>query len=180
MDTAQINERKMMALIPFKDRIPKLHASVFVADGAKIIGEVEIGEHSGIWFNTVIRGDVNFIRIGARTNIQDNSVLHVTTKTAPLNIGSNVTIGHGAVLHGCTVADCCLIGMGSVILDRAHIHQNSMVAAGALVLEGFDVPEGMLVAGVPAKIKRALTEEEKQFIRQSAENYVGYVQAYQS
>jgi carbonic anhydrase/acetyltransferase-like protein (isoleucine patch superfamily) len=170
----------MKGIIPYKDRIPKLHASVFVADGAKIIGDVEIGEHSGIWFNTVIRGDVNFIRIGSRTNIQDNSVLHVTTKTAPLNIGSNVTIGHSAVLHGCTIADCCLIGMGAIVLDRAHIHQNSMVAAGAIVLEGFDVPEGMLVAGIPAKVKRTLTEEERQFILQSAANYVGYVQAYQS
>jgi carbonic anhydrase/acetyltransferase-like protein (isoleucine patch superfamily) len=170
----------MTGIIPYKDRIPKLHASVFVADGAKIIGDVEIGEHSGIWFNAVVRGDVNFIHIGSRTNIQDNSVLHVTTKTAPLMIGSNVTVGHSAVLHGCTIDDCCLIGMGAIVLDKAHIHQNSMVAAGALVLEAFDVPEGMLVAGVPAKVKRALTEEEKQFIRQSAANYVGYVQSYQS
>jgi len=170
----------MTAIIPYKHRIPKLHASVFVADGAKIIGDVEIGEHSGIWFNAVVRGDVNLIHIGSRTNIQYNSVLHVTTKTAPLKIGSNVTVGHSAVLHGCTIDDCCLIGMGAIVLDKAHIHQNSMVAAGALVLEAFDVPEGMLVAGVPAKVKRALTEEEKQFIRQSAENYVGYVQSYQS
>jgi gamma-carbonic anhydrase len=169
-----------MGIIPYQGRIPKLHASVFVADGAKIIGDVEIGEQSGIWFNVVIRGDVNYIHIGSRTNIQDNSVLHVTTKSAPLNIGSNITIGHSAVLHGCTIDDCCLIGMGALVLDRAHIHQNSMVAAGALVLEGFDVPEGMLVAGIPAKVKRALTEQEKQFIRQSAANYVGYVQAYQS
>jgi carbonic anhydrase/acetyltransferase-like protein (isoleucine patch superfamily) len=121
---------------------------------------------------------VNFIHIGSRTNVQDNSVLHVTTKTAPLVIGSEVTIGHSAILHGCTIDDRCLIGMGAIVLDRAHIHKNSMVAAGALVLEGFDVPEGMLVAGVPAKIKRALTEEEKQFICQSAENYANYVQAY--
>jgi carbonic anhydrase/acetyltransferase-like protein (isoleucine patch superfamily) len=169
-----------MGIIPYKGRIPKLHASVFVADGAKIIGDVEIGEQSGIWFNVVIRGDVNYIHIGSRTNIQDNAVLHVTTKSAPLNIGSNITIGHSAVLHGCTIDDCCLIGMGALVLDRAHIHQNSMVAAGALVLEGFDVPEGMLVAGIPARVKRALTDEEKQFIRQSAANYVGYVQGYQS
>jgi carbonic anhydrase/acetyltransferase-like protein (isoleucine patch superfamily) len=170
----------MEGIISYKDRIPKLHSSVFVADGAKLIGDVEIGENSGIWFNTVIRGDVNFIRIGSRTNIQDNSVLHVTTKTAPMTIGSNITIGHSAVLHGCTIDDCCLIGMGAIVMDRAHIHQNSMVAAGAIVLEGFDVPEGMLVAGIPAKVKRALTEEEKQFIRQSAENYVRYIQAYRS
>jgi gamma-carbonic anhydrase len=170
----------MMRIISYNNQTPLLHTSVFVAEGAKIIGDVKIGEHSGIWFNAVIRGDVNFIHIGSRTNVQDNSVLHVTSNTAPLNIGSNVTIGHSAVLHGCTIDDCCLIGMGAIVLDRAHIHQNSMVAAGAIVLEGFDVPEGMLVAGIPAKVKRALTEEEKQFIRQSAINYVGYAQAYRS
>ncbi len=180
MDTSQSSKLKIMGIIAYKDRIPKLHTSVFVADGAMIIGDVEIGEHSGIWFNAVIRGDVNFIHIGSRTNVQDNSVLHVTSKTAPLSIGSDITIGHNAVLHGCTIDDCCLIGMGAIVLDRARIHRNSMVAAGAIVLEGFDVPEGMLVAGVPAKVKRALTEDEKQFIRQSAANYVGYVQAYHS
>jgi gamma-carbonic anhydrase len=168
----------MKGIIPYKNRIPKLHESVFVADGAKIIGDVEIGEQSGIWFNVIIRGDVNCIHIGSRTNIQDNSVLHVTSKTAPLNIGSDITIGHGAVLHGCTIEDFCLIGMGAIIMDKAHIHRHSMVAAGTIVLEGFDVPEGMLVAGIPAKVKRALTEEERQFIRQSAINYVGYVQEY--
>ncbi|MGD1045785.1 MAG: gamma carbonic anhydrase family protein [Bacteroidota bacterium] len=170
----------MMGIIPYKDRKPALHASVFVADGAKIIGDVEFGEHSGIWFNAVIRGDMNFIHIGSRTNVQDNSVLNVTSKTAPLNIGSNVTIGHSVILHGCTIDDCCLIGMSAVVLDKVHVHQNSMIAAGAIVLEGFDVPEGMLVVGIPATGKRALTEEEKQFIRQSATNYVGYIQAYQS
>jgi len=170
----------MTGIIPYKDRIPKLHESVFVADGAKIIGDVEIDKYSGIWFNAVIRGDVNFIHIGSRTNIQDNSVLHVTSKTAPLNIGSDITIGHSAVLHGCTLEDFCLIGMGAIVMDRAHIHRHSMVAAGAIVLEGFDVPEGMLVAGIPARVKRALTEEERQFIRQSAVNYVGYAQAYNS
>jgi carbonic anhydrase/acetyltransferase-like protein (isoleucine patch superfamily) len=170
----------MTGIIPYKDRIPKLHETVFVADGAKIIGDVEIGEHCGIWFNAVVRGDVNFIRIGSRTNIQDNSVLHVTSKTAPLNIGSDITIGHNAVLHGCTIEDFCLIGMGAIVMDRAYIHRHSMVAAGAIVLEGFDVPEGMLVAGIPAKVNRALTEEEMQFIRQSAVNYVDYVQAYKS
>ena len=170
----------MTGIISYNNRIPKLHESVFVADGAKIIGDVEIGEDSGIWFNVVIRGDVNFIHIGSRTNIQDNAVLHVTSKTAPLNIGSDITIGHGAVLHGCTIEDFCLIGMGAIVMDKAHIHRHSMGAAGTIVLEGFDVPEGMLAAGIPAKVKRALTEDERQFIRQSALNYVSYVQAYTS
>jgi carbonic anhydrase/acetyltransferase-like protein (isoleucine patch superfamily) len=168
----------MKGIIPYKNLMPNVHPSVFLADGAKIIGNVEIGEHSGVWFNAVIRGDVNVIRIGSRTNIQDNAVLHVTTATAPLNIGSDITIGHSALLHGCTIEDCCLIGMGAIILDRAYIHKHSMIAAGAIVLEGFNVPEGMLVAGIPARIKRPLTEEEKQFIRQSAGNYVSYAQEY--
>lgn len=169
-----------MGIIPYKDRTPKLHTSVFVADGAKIIGDVKIGEQSGVWFNAVIRGDVNFIHISSRTNVQDNSVLHVTLKAAPLKIGSDITIGQNAVIHGCTIDDCRLIGMGAIVLDGAHIHRNSMVAAGAILLEGFNVPKGMLVAGVPAKVKRALTEEEKQFIRQSAVNYIDYIQAYHS
>ena len=168
----------MSTVFAYHRKMPKLHPSVILADGAKVIGDVEIGEHSGIWFNAVIRGDVNYIRIGARTNVQDNSVLHVTTDTAPMNIGSDVTIGHSALLHGCTIEDCCLIGMGAIVLDQAHIHKFAMVAAGALVLEGCEVPEGMLVAGIPAKVKRALTEAEKLMIRQSAEHYVRYVQAY--
>jgi gamma-carbonic anhydrase len=170
----------LKGLIPYQGHVPQLHPSVFVAEGAIIIGDVEIEEEGSVWFNTVIRGDVNFVRIGARTNIQDNSVLHVTNTTAPLNIGSDVTIGHGAVLHGCTIEECCLIGMGAIILDGAQIHRKSIVAAGALVLEGFDVPEGMLVAGMPAKIKRPLTAEEKHFLHQSAANYVRYSQKYRS
>jgi gamma-carbonic anhydrase len=170
----------LSGLIPYRNQLPRLHPSVFVAEGARIIGDVEIEEKSSVWFNTVIRGDVNFVRIGARTNIQDNSVLHVTAKTAPLNIGSEVTIGHGAVLHGCTVDDCCLIGMGAIVLDGAHVHKNSIIAAGAMVLEGFDIPEGMLAAGVPAKIKRSLTEEEKQFLLKSADNYIRYSEYYKS
>jgi carbonic anhydrase/acetyltransferase-like protein (isoleucine patch superfamily) len=158
--------------------MPQLHPSVFVAEGAKIIGDVKIEENSSVWFNAVIRGDVHYIRIGHRTNIQDNSVLHVTSKIAPLNIGSDVTIGHSAVLHGCTIEERCLIGIGAIVLDGAYIHRNSMVAAGSLVLEGFDVQEGMLAAGIPAKIKRPLTEEEKQFLSQSAANYMQYVQNY--
>jgi gamma-carbonic anhydrase len=170
----------LSGLIPYRNQLPRLHPSVFVAEGARIIGDVEIKEKSSVWFNTIVRGDVNYIRIGARTNIQDNSVLHVTAKTAPLNIGSEVTIGHGAVLHGCTVDDCCLIGMGAVVLDGAHVHKYSIIAAGAMVLEGFDVPEGMLAAGVPAKIKRSLTEEEKQFLHKSADNYIQYSAYYRS
>jgi carbonic anhydrase/acetyltransferase-like protein (isoleucine patch superfamily) len=178
LDATKICGAGLKNLIAYQERIPNLHPSVFVAEGAKIIGDVEIEENSSIWFNTVVRGDVHRIRIGSHTNVQDNSVLHVTSKTAPLLIGSNVTIGHSVVLHGCTIEENCLIGMGSVVLDGAYIHRNSIVAAGSLVLEGFDIPEGLLVAGVPAKVKRPLTNEEKRAIQQSADNYVLYCQTY--
>ena len=163
-----------MGIIPYKDRIPTLHASVFVAEGAKIIGDVKIGEHSGVWFNVVIRGDVNFIHIGSRTNVQDNSVLHVTTKTAPLNIGSNVTIGHSAVLHGCTIADCCLIGMGAIVMDHAIIEEFVIIAAGSVVLEKTICETGFLYAGIPAKKIKPLTGQQMEMLKKLPDNYVMY------
>jgi carbonic anhydrase/acetyltransferase-like protein (isoleucine patch superfamily) len=167
-------------LIPYRGIHPKVDHSVFIADGAKIIGDVEIGKDSSVWFNAVIRGDVNYIRIGDRTNVQDNSVLHVTHKKYPLIIGSNVTIGHSAVVHACTIEHTCLIGMGAIILDNARVGPYAIVAAGALVTENFVVPEGALVAGVPAKVKRLLTDEEKAMLERSAQNYVDYVTTYRS
>jgi gamma-carbonic anhydrase len=151
---------------------------VFIAEGARVIGDVEVGKDSSIWFNTVVRGDVHFISIGDRTNIQDNCVLHVTHKKYPLRIGSNVTVGHSAVLHGCTIEDFCLVGMGAIVLDNALVHSRSFIAAGALVQENFEVPEGTLVAGIPAKVKRPLTSEETTFLERSAQNYVDYVKTY--
>jgi gamma-carbonic anhydrase len=180
MGAATIIIKEMSSIIPYKGIVPQIHTSVYLAEGSRIIGDVGIEDESSVWFNTVIRGDVNYIRIGKRTNVQDNSVLHVTTTAAPLNIGNEVTIGHSAILHGCTVDDCCLIGMGAIILDGAHIHRHTMVAAGSMVLEGFDVPEGMLIAGVPAKIKRSLTSEEIHQLHQSAENYTQYARVYRS
>lgn len=168
----------MSSVIPYRGVKPKIHESVFLAEGARVIGDVEIGKESSIWFNTVVRGDVHSIRIGERTNIQDNCVLHVTHKKYALTIGSNVTVGHSAVLHGCTIGDYCLIGMGAIVLDNALIHSRAFVAAGALVQENFEVPEGTLVAGIPAKIKRSLTAEEAALLERSAQNYVGYVKTY--
>ncbi len=165
-------------IIPYKGITPRVHPSVFIADGAQIIGDVEIGAGSSVWFNTVIRGDVHYIRIGERTNIQDNCVLHVTHNTYPLVIGSEVTVGHGAILHAATIKDRCVIGMGAKVLDDASVGPYAFVAAGSLVLEHFEVPEGALVAGVPARVKRMLSDEERQQIVQSAQNYVGYVKTY--
>ena len=165
-------------MIPYRGIKPRIHESVFIADGAKVVGDVEIGQQSSIWFNAVVRGDVHSITIGERTNIQDNCVLHVTYKKFALRIGSNVTVGHSAILHGCTIGDYCLIGMGAIILDNAVIHSHSLVAAGAVVQQNFEVPEGTLVAGVPADIKRPLTAEETTFLERSAQNYVDYVKTY--
>ncbi len=167
-----------MSIITYKNITPKIHPSVFIAEGARIIGDVEIGKDSSVWFNVVIRGDVHYIRIGERTNIQDTTVIHVTNQKYPTNIGNNVTIGHSAVVHACTIQDYCLIGMGAVVLDNANVGKYSLVAAGAVVPMGMQIPEGTLVAGVPAKIIRQLTEEEKKSLEQSAQNYINYVATY--
>ncbi len=167
-----------MSIVSYRGLVPKIHPSVFVAEGAHIIGDVEIGKDSSVWFNVVIRGDVHFIRIGEATNIQDNAVLHVTHKASPLRIGSHVTIGHGAVVHAATIKDFCLIGMGAVILDNAEVGPYALVAAGAVVLANTVVPEGTLAAGVPAKVVRSLTPEERGSLVQSAQNYVEYVATY--
>ena len=163
-------------LFPYLDKFPKLHKNVFLAPGAKVAGEVEIGNDSSIWYNTVIRGDVNFVKIGKMTNVQDSSMLHVTNGRFPLIIGDKVTIGHSVVLHGCILKDLCLIGMGAVVLDGAIIEEKSMVAAGAVVIPGFIVPSGKLVAGVPGKVIRDLKSEELEDFEKSAERYVKYAQ----
>lgn len=167
-----------MGIVSYRGKTPNIHPSVFIADGVHIIGDVEIGKDSSVWYNTVIRGDVNYIRIGKRTNVQDNTVIHVTNKKFPTNIGSNVTIGHNAVIHACTINDYCLIGMGAIILDDAKVGQYSLVAAGAVVTMGSIIPEGTLAAGVPAKVVRPLTDEERQSLVQSAQNYIDYVATY--
>lgn len=167
-------------IIEYAGIAPQLHETVFVADGAVILGDVHVGKDSSIWFNTVIRGDVHEIRIGERTNIQDLSMLHVKYNTNPLIIGNGVTIGHCVMLHGCTIEDFALIGMNATILDGAIIGHHSMVAAGAVVREGFVVPPRTLVAGVPAKIIRELSDDECTHLEQSAQNYIDYVASYRS
>ena len=162
----------------YKNANPKLPKSVFVAPNAAVIGDVEIGEDSSVWFNSVIRGDVHQIRIGERTNIQDGSVLHVTYQKWALEIGDNVTVGHGAILHGCTISSNCLIGMGARVLDGARVGEFSLVAAGSLVLQGDKVPSNSLVAGVPAIVKRTVTAAEVEQIKVSAERYVKYKDSY--
>ena len=178
MDPAAGPEVSGASVLPYGGKTPDLHPSVFLADGARIIGDVTAGAESSFWFNVVVRGDVHYIRVGQRTNVQDGAVLHVTHRRFPLEIGNDVTIGHAAVLHGCIIEDRCLIGMGAIVLDGVRVRRNSMVAAGSLVREGFEVPEGMMVAGVPATVKRPLTRDELAYLVQSAENYVQYVATY--
>ncbi|MBI2418582.1 MAG: gamma carbonic anhydrase family protein [Ignavibacteriales bacterium] len=165
---------KNIIIIPFDGVAPEIEDSVFLAPYVSIIGDVKIGELSSVWFNSVIRGDVNYIRIGKKTNIQDGSILHVSGGTSPLNIGDGVTVGHKACLHGCTVRDFSLIGIGSTVLDNAIVEKNAMVAAGAVVRPGFVVPTGKLAAGVPAKIVRDLTQAEMDYFAVSAEHYAEY------
>lgn len=168
-----------MALIrPWGGKAPRLDDSVWVAEDAVVVGDVTVGPLSSLWFGVVVRGDVNYIRIGARTNIQDQSVLHVTTRTHPTVVGDEVTVGHRVTLHGCTIADRCLVGIGALVMDGAHVGEEAMVAAGSLVPPGMVVPPRSLAMGSPAKVKRQLTEAEVDSLRQSAAHYVGYAEQY--
>jgi carbonic anhydrase/acetyltransferase-like protein (isoleucine patch superfamily) len=157
-----------------RGRMPRVHATAFVDPSAQVIGEVEIGEESSVWMCVVVRGDVNWIRIGRRTNVQDGAVVHGMLKTHPTAIGDEVTIGHGAVVHGCTIEDRCLIGMGAILLNGSHVGTGSIVAAGTLLVEGMKVPPRSLVMGSPGKVKRALSDAEVADIQAYADRYVGY------
>jgi carbonic anhydrase/acetyltransferase-like protein (isoleucine patch superfamily) len=165
-------------ILPYNGRGPQIAATVFVADSADLIGDVSIGEHSSIWFRTVLRGDVNFIRVGVRSNIQDGSVLHGMKDLYPVVLGDEVTVGHNVTLHGCTIESLCLIGMGSVILNNTRVGEGSIIAAGSVVPENTIVPPHSLFMGAPARFRRHLTEEDFKVIRRYAEHYVTYKDAY--
>src|SRR5688572_11631519 len=164
----------------FNDTEPKIDPTVFIADNAIIIGDVVIGEDSSVWFGSIIRGDVNSIRIGARTNIQDGTVIHVSSKTHSTTLEDEITVGHRVTLHGCYVESRCLIGIGAILLDGVRVGRNSLVAAGSLLTPGTQVPPGSLVMGSPGKVKRELTEIEIEKIRQSAAKYVELAAIYRS
>ncbi|HEX5413641.1 MAG TPA: gamma carbonic anhydrase family protein [Terriglobia bacterium] len=164
-------------MISYKGVFPRVAESAFVAASADIIGEVEIAEDASIWYQVVLRGDIGPIRVGKHTNIQDGSVLHSITGV-PVEVGEWVTVGHRAILHGCTVEDRCLIGMGAIVLNRARVGAGSIVAAGALVLEDTVIPQGSLYVGVPAKLRRKLTERDQAFIDAHSSNYLKYKDAY--
>ena len=161
-------------LRPYRGVLPRVHPSAFIDDSAQVIGDVEIGEESSVWMCAVVRGDVHSIRIGNRTNVQDGTIVHVMTGSHPTSIGDDVTIGHAAVIHGCTIEGQVLIGMGAILLDGAHIGAHSIVAAGTLIVEQMKVPPRSLVMGSPGKVKRLLTQAEIAGIQQYAERYVSY------
>lgn len=165
-------------LKPYRGISPTIAPNAFIEDTAVVIGDVVIGSDSSVWFQAVIRGDVHFIRIGHRTNIQDLCLLHVTHDTHPLTLGDDVTVGHHAVLHGCTIHNRVLIGMGTIIMDGVVIEEDCIIGAGTLITEDVHIPSKSLVLGSPAKVKRTLTETELTWIKESALNYIRYAQQY--
>jgi len=167
-----------MILRAYEGKQPRIGERVFIAENAAVIGNVDVGNDCSIWYSATIRGDVNFISIGSRTNVQDNCAIHVTHDRWPTVIAEEVTIGHGAIVHGCTVKRGALIGMGSRVLDGAVVGESALVGAGALVPEGMIVPPRTLVVGVPARVKRPLTDEELARLDQSWRNYIDYKEKY--
>ncbi|HEX5070716.1 MAG TPA: gamma carbonic anhydrase family protein [Vicinamibacterales bacterium] len=161
-------------LRPYRGRLPIVDPAAFVDASAQVIGDVEIGADSSIWMNVVVRGDVNRIRIGRRSNVQDGSIVHVMHGIHPTSIGDDVTIGHGAVVHGCTIGDRVLIGMGAIVLNGAVVEPDSIVAAGSLVSEGTTIPSRSLAMGTPARVRRALTDAEVASILEYSTSYVRY------
>src|SRR6267143_5845344 len=158
----------------FRGVHPQIHPTAFVAEGTHVIGDVQIGEQSSIWFNTVVRGDMFYIRIGERTNVQDNCVIHTRTGAHPTIVEDEVTVGHSVTLHGCYVEHGALIGIGSIVLDDVRIGAQSLVAAGSLVSPGTIIPPRSLVMGMPARVKRPLTDEEVASLAKYWQNYVEY------
>lgn len=164
----------MAVILPVKGIYPSIHSSVWIAPNATIVGEVSIGENCSIWFNTVIRGDVNFIKIGDRTNIQDGAVIHCTYQKASTTIGNDVSIGHNALVHGCVLKDHVLIGMGAIVMDNVIVEEYCIVAAGSVVLENTICESGYLYAGTPAKKIKPLTDEQKKLLDRLPNNYIMY------
>lgn len=164
-----------MAIRAFRGIVPTIAPDAFVEESAQVVGDVVIGSRSSVWFNAVVRADVNPIRIGEQSNVQDLCCLHVTRARFPLTIGNRVTVGHGALLHGCTLGDLCFIGMGAIVLDGAEVGEGSLIAAGALVTPGTRVPAGSLVLGSPGRVVRLLTAPERARHVESAANYLEYL-----
>jgi carbonic anhydrase/acetyltransferase-like protein (isoleucine patch superfamily) len=161
-------------LRPYRGQVPRVHPTAYIDDSAQVIGDVEVGAESSVWMAVVIRGDVHRIRIGSRSNIQDGTVVHVMKDTHATTVGNGVTVGHGAIIHGCTIENRCLVGMGAILLNGARVGEGSIVAAGSLVVEGMEIPPRSLVMGSPAKVRRPVTDAEFAEIQMYADRYVQY------
>ncbi|WP_026463295.1 gamma carbonic anhydrase family protein [Adhaeribacter aquaticus] len=164
----------MPLILPVKDIHPQIGSDCFIAENATIVGDVVLGKECTVWFNAVVRGDVNSIRVGDKTNIQDGAVIHCSYQKAATNIGNNVSIGHNAIVHGCTVEDNVLIGMGAIVMDHAVVQKNCIIAAGAIVLENTICESGCIYAGIPAKKVKQLSPEQIEGLDKVANNYVMY------
>ena len=162
----------------FENKKPQLGKNIYISENASIIGEVILGNEVNIWFGAVVRGDMHYIKIDSRSNVQDNAVVHVTTAVSPTNIGSGVTVGHGAIIHGCTIEDNCMLGMGSVVMDDAIVGEGSLIGAGALVPPNMKIPPKSLVVGMPGKIVREVSDEEYQMIMERPQEYIDLAAQY--
>jgi len=162
----------------FENKQPRLGKNVYVSETAMVIGDVTLGDEVNIWFGAVLRGDMHYIKIGNRTNIQDNSVVHVTTGVSPTNIGNGVTVGHGAIIHGCTIEDDCLIGMGAILMDDAIIGAGSLIGAGALIPPNMKIPKNSLVVGSPGKVVRQVKDFEREMILERPQEYIDLASIY--
>ncbi|MCI0403660.1 MAG: gamma carbonic anhydrase family protein [Acidobacteria bacterium] len=165
-------------ILTHNGKAPRIAPTAYIAESADLIGDVTIGEDASVWFRAVLRGDVHYIRVGARSNVQDGSVLHGMKELYPVLLGDDVTVGHNVTLHGCTVENLCLIGMGSIILNNARIGEGSIIAAGSLVPEGAVVPPRSLFMGAPAQFRRHLSDDDLALIRRYASNYLAYKDSY--
>ena len=162
----------------FENKQPHLGENVYISETAMVIGDVTLGDEVNIWFGAVLRGDMHYIKIGNRTNIQDNSVVHVTTGVSPTNIGNGVTVGHGAIIHGCTIEDDCLIGMGAILMDDAIIGEGSLIGAGALISPNMKIPKHSLVVGSPGKVVRQVKGFEREMILERPQEYIDLASIY--
>lgn len=165
-------------ILPYKGAVPRFGTGVFVAANAVVIGRVELGDRANVWFNCVIRGDGNYIRVGAETNVQDGTIIHIATDRYPAIIGERVTIGHGAIIHACTIEDDTMIGIGAIVLDGAVVERGAIVAAGAVVSPGKRVRSGEMWSGCPARFQRPVKPEETEFIARNAKEYCGLAATY--
>jgi carbonic anhydrase/acetyltransferase-like protein (isoleucine patch superfamily) len=163
---------------PHRSAVPTFHPSVWLAHSADVIGDVELAEDASVWFGAVLRGDVNFIRVGRGTNIQDGTIVHVNRLGTPTILGDYVTVGHAARLHGCTIASNCLVGIGAIVLDGAEVGEESVIAAGALVAPGTKIPPRSMVMGMPARVKREVSADDLDLIRRSAVGYIALKNEY--